>query len=469
MANEVELKLSLPEYAVSNMLAMAEQDGAVLGEYQGEPLMLDNQYFDTDDLALNQSHAALRIRKSQHGYKQTLKNKGQAIAGLHQRGEWEYEIDQAEIDWSLFPEELKIDPDLKNAIKPLFKTDFKRHVWIKQFGDSKIELVLDQGLILNQHKQIPLCEIELELLEGTPQDLFAFARELAQQLPLVPCDINKAERGYGLEANISFYSAPSFSGQLHTDIDVNVLLQDALTRINRHWDHFSQTKDWWSLLVLSRHVQATEFVISSVYESGCQLSKDLALVLESWKSLKHQLVDLLAPARVVMALFVDDHSHSRGLSQRLLQNLTGSLNDSIQSWMGQNSLGQSLLILGEFLYEHGEALGQNPQVSKPVTAQLWQDFEQLKQRSLDMPVQVFSELQSVQTLAYFHKRFEHNAYSLINDLVRQHLVVMGMSDAMAICVITDEDSRAKLASWSRRITVEQRRLQAVREQLKDQL
>lgn len=250
---------------------------------------------------------------------------------------------------------------------------------------------------------------------------------------------------------------------------MNVLLQDALTRINRHWDHFSQTKDWWSLLVLSRHVQATEFVISSVYESGCQLSKDLALVLESWKSLKHQLVDLLAPARVVMALFVDDHSHSRGLSQRLLQNLTGSLNDSIQSWMGQNSLGQSLLILGEFLYEHGEALGQNPQVSKPVTAQLWQDFEQLKQRSLDMPVQVFSELQSVQTLAYFHKRFEHNAYSLINDLVRQHLVVMGMSDAMAICVITDEDSRAKLASWSRRITVEQRRLQAVREQLKDQL
>lgn len=469
MANEVELKLSLPEYAVPDMLAMAEQAHSPLGEYQGEPLILDNQYFDTDDLALNRSHAALRIRKSQHGYKQTLKNKGQAIAGLHQRGEWEYDIDQPEIDWSLFPAELNIDPDLKNAIKPLFKTDFKRHVWIKQFGTSKIELVLDQGLILNQHKQIPLCEIELELLAGVPHDLFSFARELAQQLPLVPCDINKAERGYGLDANISFYSAPSFRGQLGADIDVNVLLQDALTRINRHWDHFSQTKDWWSLLVLSRHVQATEFVISRVYESGCSLSQDIEPVAERWKQLKHQLVDLLAPARVVMALFVDDHSHSRGLSQRLLQNLTGALNDSVQSWMQCNSLGQSLLILGEFLYEHGSGLGQDSQLSKQINAHLWQDVELLKQRSLDMPVQVFSDLQSIQTLAYFHKRFEHNVYSLINDLVRQHLVVMGMSDAMAICVITDEDSRAKLASWSRRITVEQRRLQAVREQLKDQL
>ena len=90
MANEVELKLTLPEYAVDAFLASSN-----LGESQGEPLLLDNQYFDTDDLALNQSHAALRIRKSQFGYKQTLKNKGQAIAGLHQRGEWEYDIDEA--------------------------------------------------------------------------------------------------------------------------------------------------------------------------------------------------------------------------------------------------------------------------------------------------------------------------------------------------------------------------------------
>jgi hypothetical protein len=465
MAKEVELKLSLPEYAVPKILALSDQACCPLGNSQGEPLILDNQYFDTVDLALNLSHAALRIRKSQHGYKQTLKNKGQAIAGLHQRGEWEYDIDQPEIDWSLFPTELNIDPKLKSAIKPLFKTDFNRHVWVKQFGGSQIEVVLDQGSIHNDHKRTPLCEIELELLTGQAEDLFGFAHELAGQLPLVPCDINKAERGYGLESNISFYSAPDFSGQLENELNINLFLQDALTRINRHWDRFGQKADWWSLLVLSRHVQAVEFVLSCLIRSDEKLSPELEPIVNSWNQLQKQMAVLLAPARVIIALFVDDHSNSRGLSQRLLQNLTGSLNEKIQQWMNQNALGQSLLLLGDFLYRHGQGLNKIDNVSDV----LWQPFSQLKERSLDMPVQEFQDLQSIQALAYFYKRFNHESYGLINNLVRQHLVVMGMGDAMSICVITDDDSRAKLASWTRRITVEQRRLQECREQLKNQI
>jgi inorganic triphosphatase YgiF len=465
MAKEVELKLSLPEYAVPAIMALSDQACLPLGNSQGEPLILDNQYFDTDDLALNQSHAALRIRKSQYGYKQTLKNKGQAIGGLHQRGEWEYNIDQPEIDWSLFPAELNVDPELKDAIKPLFKTDFNRHVWIKKFGDSEIELVLDQGSIHNGHKRTPLCEIELELMSGQAEDLFGFAHELAGQLPLVPCDINKAERGYGLESNISFYNAPDFSGQLENDLDINAFLQDALTRINRHWDRFGQTTDWWSLLVLSRHVQAVEFVLSCLIRSDAKLSTELQPVLSSWHALQKQMSALLAPARVVIALFVDDHSNSRGLSQRLLQNLTGSLNDKILQWMNQNALGQSLLLLGDFLYRHGPSLNELGDVRDV----LWQPLTQLKERSLDMPVQQFQDLQSIQTLAYFYKRFNHESYALVNSLIRQHLVVMGMTDAMSICVIKDDDSRAKLSSWVRRLTVEQRRLQACREQLKDKI
>jgi triphosphatase len=465
MAIEVELKLSLPEFAVPTFMELAGQIGQPCGLSQGDPLLLDNQYFDTDDLALNQSQAALRIRKSQHGYKQTLKNKGQAIGGLHQRGEWEYAIDQPEINWSLFPEELNIDPKLKQAVKPIFNTDFSRHVWIKQYGGSEIELVLDQGSINNQTKSYSLCEVELELMSGQAEDLFKFAQELAAVVPLIPCDINKAERGYGLSSNVSFYSSPDFSQKFNSTLDLNIFLQDALTRVSRHWDHFAQTKDWWRLLVLSRDVQAIEYIIESIgsFESLDKGHAEIAEVLKSWKQLKHELVNLLIPARVVIALFVDDHSNSRGLSQRLLQTLTNNLNDNIHNWISKNTFGQSMLLLGDYLFRFGPQLQDTSRLSD----HFWQDIQSLTIRALDMPVQQLKDLQSIQTLAYIYKRFDHAAYAVCNQLVKQHLVVLGMTDAIGSSVITDEDSRAKLASWSRRLTVEQRRLQSAREQLID--
>jgi inorganic triphosphatase YgiF len=467
MATEVELKLSLPEFAVPAFIALASQTNQPFGVSQGDPLLLDNQYFDTDDLALNKSHAALRIRKSQHGYKQTLKNKGNTIGGLHQRGEWEYKIDQPEIDWSLFPQELNIDPTLKDAIKPIFKTDFARHVWIKKYGESEIELVLDQGSIHNHNKSYSLCEVELELVSGQAQDLFAFAQDLAELLPLVPCDINKAERGYGLTSNISFYQAPDFSKQFQSSLDINLFLQDALTRVNRHWDQFSQTKDWWKILVLSRDVQAIEYVISCLnnFESLDNGAVETVELSASWKQLKDELIELLVPARVIIALFVDEHSNSRGLSQRLLQILTNTLNDNIQKWISSNTFGRSILMLGDYLYKFGTGLN----TQRDLNNYIWRYLDILMAQAVDMPVKQFEDLQSIQTLAFIYKRFGHAAYKACNQLVKQHLVVMGMSDVLdssiGASILTDKDSRAKLASWSRRLTVEKRRLHSAREQL----
>ncbi len=44
-----------------------------------------------------------------------------------------------------------------------------------------------------------ICELELELREGEPAALLELACELAaEDSPLMPCDISKAERGYRL-------------------------------------------------------------------------------------------------------------------------------------------------------------------------------------------------------------------------------------------------------------------------------
>lgn len=446
MAKEVELKLSLPSHAVDAFMQDVD-----LGQAQGAPLELDNQYFDTPDLALNQAHAALRVRKSQHGYKQTLKNKGQAIAGLHERGEWEYDIPTNQLDWSLFEADIQLDANLRECIVPIFKTDFTRHVWIKHLGESEIELVLDQGLIHNENptgdhhpassQSINLCEIELELKSGRVDDLFTFAKQLAGRHPLVPCDINKAERGYGLLfPSLSFFTPENFRQAWQQDqLPVLSLLQETLTRLSRHWDTFSQQENWWSLLVMRRQVHAVCWMLSELPHCPDSLRG-------RWLVLQQDLKKLLQPADVVTGLYVDNNSHSRGLSQRLLSVVASQLSEGLETWMANNGLGLAMLELGEYMYAQAQEADHNgaPWINTLIT-RLAQELD-------------ISDA-SLQTLAFVLLRCGDDRYQAVNEVIRCQAVVNAMIAAKGLQnAITDETSRAKLASWQRRLTVEKRNL-----------
>ena len=448
MASEVELKLTLPSHAVEAF----KQDNQ-LGQTQGEPLLLDNQYFDTPDLALNKSHAALRVRKSQFGYKQTLKNKGHAIAGLHQRGEWEYDIPSEQIDWSLFENDIHLDDALKKTIQPIFKTDFTRHVWIKEQGNSVIELVLDEGLIQGANQRnINLCEIELELKQGRVEDLFEFALQLAKRHPLVPCDINKAERGYGLLfPEVNFFTPHNFiETWQQQQLPVTAFLQDLLTRMSRHWDQFSQQENWWSLQVIARQVHAVCWLLSEIPQAPDALRG-------RWLVLQQDLLKLLQPASVVTGLYVDLNSNSRGLSQRLLNVMAAQLSSNLETWMANNGLGVAMLELGLYLYE------QNLTGSTEFNAMPW--FEDLAHQ---VAQEQFVSESSLHALAYVCIRNKDPRYLLINDVIRCHLVVHGMIAAKdMLSSMTDELSRAKLSSWQRRLTVENRNLLDAKQALVD--
>ncbi|NVK37406.1 MAG: CYTH domain-containing protein [Gammaproteobacteria bacterium] len=457
MAKEVELKLSLPSHAVE-----AFKQDVNLGQQQGV-LELDNQYFDTPDLALNQAHAALRVRKSQHGYKQTLKNKGQAIAGLHERGEWEYDIDSPQIDWSLFANDIQIDEALKQAIQPLFKTDFTRHVWLQTWGESEIELVLDEGIIhtiknsgehLSTAQSINLCEIELELKSGRVEDLFVYAKTLAEKHPLVSCDINKAERGYGLLfPQMSFFAPFDFTSQWQqASLPITTLLQETLTRITRHWDRFSQQENWWSLWVIARQVSAVCWLLSEM--PNCPDS-----IRGRWLVLQQDLNKILQPATVVTGLYVDTNSNSRGLSQRLLSVVGSQLSNGLETWMQKNGLGMALLELGEFLY----ALHQQQNSDSNGYAWVQQLMHKVAQE------QAVSE-SKLQSLAYVLLRCDDDRYQQVNEVIRCLTVSRAMMAANDMSgAITDETSRAKLASWQRRLTVENRNLLDAKQALFDAL
>lgn len=432
MSQEVELKLTLPQVAVEALL------DALGAPHSITPLY--NQYFDTPDLQLNQAHAALRIRKTPTGYVQTLKNKGVAIAGLHQRGEWEYEIAEAKLDWSLF-NEVPLDQNLQDQVSALFSTDFERRLWNIQQDQSEIEVVLDQGLITSTDDEaehsIALCELELELKSGDVSALFSFAQSLCQQHPLVPCDINKAERGYSLiDPSVSFYqgiTGPNVSNQQY--------LEDCLMRMSRTWDDFIQQEDLFSILNLYRQVCGAVLVLEH--------ELDAPQLLGQWRKLQSSLQRLLEMAQVPMALFVDDHSNSRGLSQRLLRSMQTSLWNEIEAWMLSNELGQCMIQLGEFLF-----VSKQESLAAPVM-----DCGDLTRNTILIPVQHLQDLSQLQGLADIYKRKEDAAYQLLEPLINHHLVILGMMHAKNSALGSDQDSKAKLDSWARRLTVMQRHLQ----------
>tara|TARA_B100000989_G_scaffold294137_1_gene272618 strand:+ start:5417 stop:6043 length:627 start_codon:yes stop_codon:yes gene_type:complete len=197
MATETELKLSI---AATDIPAFKAHPAIVEATIKGpEELPLLNTYFDTPDFTLRQHGYGLRIREQQGRFIQTLKAKGEeTYAGLHQRQEWETELDGFAIDVTAIPLD-EVQKLLKTPASPIFTTDFTRTRWLLEPNpETEIELALDVGMIKAGDKRCKIQEVELELVSGEKQQLFAFAAKLQQDITLISEDRSKASRGYDL-------------------------------------------------------------------------------------------------------------------------------------------------------------------------------------------------------------------------------------------------------------------------------
>lgn len=214
MPKETEIKLR-----ASRETLAALRDHPLLkkrnkGGWQQHELL--NQYYDSPARDLANAKVALRLRRDGEQLIQTLKSRGQSVAGLSERNEWDWYLEQAELDLS------KLDDQCwpatlagldKSSLQPIFSTDFIREKADISWGRGKtktvIEAALDLGNVLAGDQREEICELELELREGEPAALLELALELARDLPLMPCDISKAERGYRLfDANSYSLSLP---------------------------------------------------------------------------------------------------------------------------------------------------------------------------------------------------------------------------------------------------------------------
>lgn len=207
MAKEIELKLALPDAALAAVAAWLDAHG----EARGETTML-NVYMDTPARDLARARAALRLRRKDTQWLQTLKTAGKSGGGLAARHEWETEIGGEAIELDRFDAQARdVVAPLAERLAPVFRTDFVRRTWIVEQDGERIEAAIDTGTISAPSTAATerIQELELEWLPGkgatADQDearaeaaLRAFAQRLGHVAPLTPMDMSKAARGYRL-------------------------------------------------------------------------------------------------------------------------------------------------------------------------------------------------------------------------------------------------------------------------------
>lgn len=195
MATEIELKLQLNPKAARKLCTHPLLEGIPSHRQH-----LLNTYFDTPTLELHTRRVAVRFRKKGWQWLCTVKSAEPASGGLAMRSEWETPatpgtFDFRHVDADDFREFLE---QRRDRFEPVFTTDFHRQIWQVPFGDSQIELAIDRGHIESRGRRTPICEIELELLAGKVDDIFAMTRRLQDDIDLHPAIASKAERGYKL-------------------------------------------------------------------------------------------------------------------------------------------------------------------------------------------------------------------------------------------------------------------------------
>lgn len=196
MAHEVELKFDVEPGGVA-LIRSAPALAAAASREQAH----DTVYFDTKDGALRRAGFSLRVRRTGARFVQTVKRKRGPAAGLFVRQEWEREIAGAALDrGALLTTPLKRVLKAKGPapLNAVMRTRFRRTAWRLDHKGSRIEVVLDEGKVKSGKAEAPLCELELELVDGKPQALFDLAEELGRAAPLRLGVLTKAERGQAL-------------------------------------------------------------------------------------------------------------------------------------------------------------------------------------------------------------------------------------------------------------------------------
>ncbi|HEY1926012.1 MAG TPA: CHAD domain-containing protein [Caulobacteraceae bacterium] len=190
---EVELKFQVP----------GEVGEALLASLDREPdrEVLESTYFDTDLCSLRRAGLALRVRREDGRWLQTVKSSRTSDGALG-RGEWEAATagDEPDLD------HVRRTPAGRVLAKggdlaPKFTIIVDRRTVPLETPRGSVSCSLDHGEVLAGGRSHRFDELELELESGEPAALFDVAGDLARRFPLALSFTTKPERGFALLAD----------------------------------------------------------------------------------------------------------------------------------------------------------------------------------------------------------------------------------------------------------------------------
>lgn len=188
MGREFELKYQ----ATAQVLEAVK---AQFGDFHA--IAMETTYYDTADGALAQRHITLRRRMENATSVCTVKT---PLAD-GSRGEWELEWNTPE---TMIEELCKLGAPKQLAlltecgIVPVCGARFTRLAKTVTGDGWAVELALDQGILMGGGREIPLCELEVELKSGDDAAAIVFAEQLAARYCLQPQPKSKFRRAQEL-------------------------------------------------------------------------------------------------------------------------------------------------------------------------------------------------------------------------------------------------------------------------------
>lgn len=330
---EVELKFQVPTHQQQAVKLNMQQLGATTTRLQAI-------YFDTSDRLLAQHQMALRLRREDDAWVQTLKGQGAHV------------LERLESNHEHAPSESSIAPALdlqahaasvvgqrllklvgQRKLHKTYQTDITRHHLIIDMSPGEVEVALDIGQIIAGTKIMPVFEVEFELKKGTPLDLLSVARSWVDQFHLWLDVRSKAERGERLMPQPATLAPNKTSSRLPTAADNasvhdqwKLVLAPALQRVLHGISELSDD-DWThadvatTIKMIQRLQSAQRWFGALGADASFTLADNAERVLSQLKT-HHETsvhVDLLSPLWM--------SAHTQALSFERLSD------DSIRQWL----------------------------------------------------------------------------------------------------------------------------------------
>ncbi len=203
---EIEMKYSIGDKDIAKsiweddyLLGMEEKDSR-------EKVYMKAAYFDTDDNILSRNDIAFRVRMEGSRIVASLKWKGASKKGLHTREEINVPVTNEACfimpDPDIFKES-DIGRDMialvaGRRLHSMLETRFLRSRLRIDTGKSICEVAIDEGEIVTDYGNLPICELEIELFSGDQEEVRQIGETLAEKYGLKEEDRSKYARGLRL-------------------------------------------------------------------------------------------------------------------------------------------------------------------------------------------------------------------------------------------------------------------------------